>query len=58
MSNGTFIDNIFPIDATDIVTFMPLPSKMFGLVVLDDDSLSGDLYFFVPELYEQDGEAT
>jgi hypothetical protein len=48
-------DNLFPIDASDDITFMPLAQSNFGLLVLNDGSMSGDLYFFIMGFYQESG---
>lgn len=44
-------DSLFPIDASDIITFMPLAQMNFGLLVLNEGSMSGDFYFFSMAYY-------
>lgn len=44
-------DNLFAIEASDIITFMPLAKFNFGLLILNDGSMSGDLHFFSMAFY-------
>jgi hypothetical protein len=48
-------DNLFQIDASDDITFMPLAQSNFGLLVLNDGSMSGDLYFFSMGFFQESG---